>query len=111
MHSAASRCSSTPVRLIDIGQIELVTPKSAESLTANGQWIFLRQPIRTSFMQRILRASLGLGEIRQGFVEQSNVTLNDEMVDMIVAQRGYQLNARVVQLADQLLETINNLRR
>lgn len=95
--------------IVDIGQIELVTPKSAESLrpTANG----LFEATDPNELLRGFAGELGLGEIRQGFVEQSNVTLNDEMVDMIVAQRGYQLNARVVQLADQLLETINNLRR
>jgi len=35
----------------------------------------------------------------------------EEMVNLVVAQRGYQLNARVIQVSDQLLETINNLRR
>lgn len=95
--------------LIDIGQIELVTPKSSESLTPSSNGLF--EVNNADDLIRGIAGELGIGEIRQGFVEQSNVSLNDEMVDMIVAQRGYQLNARVVQLADQLLETINNLRR
>jgi flagellar basal-body rod protein FlgG len=37
--------------------------------------------------------------------------MNEEMVSLMLAQRGYQLNARLVQVADQVLETINNIRR
>ena len=95
--------------IIEIGQIELVTPKSADTLRPTSDGLF--ESTKPEDLIRSYPGDLGLGEVRQGFVEQSNVTLNDEMVDMIVAQRGYQLNARVVQLADQLLETINNLRR
>lgn len=53
----------------------------------------------------------GFGEVRQGYVEQANVDLNDEMSTLVVAQRAYQLNARLLQASDQILETINNLRR
>lgn len=48
--------------------------------------------------------------VRQYTLEFSNVNLGDEMVDMIQAQRAFQLNSRVVQTADQLDEVINNLR-
>jgi flagellar basal-body rod protein FlgG len=41
----------------------------------------------------------------------SNVNLVDEMTSLVLAQRAYQLNARLIQTADQILETINNLRR
>lgn len=47
----------------------------------------------------------------QGFLEMSNVDLIDEMSSLLLAQRAYQLNARLIQTADQILETINNLRR
>ncbi len=42
---------------------------------------------------------------------RKRVTSIDEMSDLMVAQRAYQLNARLIQTADQILETINNLRR
>ncbi len=48
--------------------------------------------------------------ILQGFLENSNVELSDQMVNMIQAQRSFQMNARVVQTADQIDEIINNLR-
>lgn len=48
--------------------------------------------------------------VLQGFLEFSGVDLGSEMVHMIAAQRGFQFNSRVVQTADTLDETINNLR-
>lgn len=41
----------------------------------------------------------------------ANVQMIEEMSSLVMAQRAYQLNARVLQAADQVLETINNLRR
>ena len=53
----------------------------------------------------------GFGQLRQGYVEMANVEMIDEMSALVLAQRAYQLNARVLQASDQILETINNLRR
>src|ERR1051325_8999616 len=51
----------------------------------------------------------GLGRINQGFLEQSNVSVVEEMVNMIVAQRAYEVNSRAVRVADDMLSQINNL--
>ncbi len=48
--------------------------------------------------------------LRQGALENSNVSMEDEMVQMILAQRAFQLNARVVQTADEIEQNVNNLR-
>lgn len=53
----------------------------------------------------------GLGTIEQGYIETSNVDMNSAMTNLMLTQRAYQLDARVIQVADQVLETINNLRR
>jgi flagellar basal-body rod protein FlgG len=53
----------------------------------------------------------GLGQIQQGFLEGSNVRLIDELLGLILAQRAYELNAKVVQASDELLGMANNLRR
>ena len=52
----------------------------------------------------------GQYELAQGYLEQSGVSMADEMVNLIAAQRAYQLSARVVQTADELEQTINSLR-
>jgi len=49
--------------------------------------------------------------VNQGFIEASNVDLADEMTRLIMAQRAYQLSARVLQTADEMERMANNLRR
>ncbi len=53
----------------------------------------------------------GSGAILQGSLEGSNVDMVAEMSSLVIAQRAYQLNARVLQASDQILDTINNLRQ
>ena len=53
----------------------------------------------------------GLGIITQGFLEESNVSIVEEMVQMILGQRAYETNSRVVKTADEMLAQINNLAR
>uniref|UniRef100_UPI0040568459 flagellar hook-basal body protein n=1 Tax=Agathobacter sp. TaxID=2021311 RepID=UPI0040568459 len=50
-------------------------------------------------------------EIHQYFLEGSNVQVADEMVNMIVAQRAYQMNSKAITTADTMLEIANNLKR
>jgi flagellar basal-body rod protein FlgG len=56
-------------------------------------------------------AENGLGAIQQGFLESSNVKLIDEMIGLILAQRTYEINAKVVQASDEMLSISNNLYR
>jgi flagellar basal-body rod protein FlgG len=53
----------------------------------------------------------GLGSVMQGYVEQSNVSVVEEFINLIVAQRGYEANSKVVQAADQMYQQVNNLAR
>lgn len=53
----------------------------------------------------------GFGTLAQGFLESSNVKLVDELISLIVAQRAYQVNAKVIQASDEMLGISNNLRR
>ena len=53
----------------------------------------------------------GFGEINQGSLELSNVKVVEEMVNLILAQRAYEVNSKAVQTADQMLQDGNNLKR
>src|SRR5215469_6258628 len=53
----------------------------------------------------------GLGTIMQGYLEGSNVSVVEEFINLIVAQRGYEANSKVVQAADQMYQQVNNLAR
>ena len=53
----------------------------------------------------------GYGSLQQGYVEMSNVKVVEEMVNMIVAQRAYEVNSKAVQASDEMMQQANNLRR
>jgi flagellar basal-body rod protein FlgG len=53
----------------------------------------------------------GVGTISQGSLEMSNVSVMEEMVNMIVSQRAYEINSKAVQAADEMLQQANNLKR
>ncbi|MBF0274501.1 MAG: flagellar basal-body rod protein FlgG [Nitrospinae bacterium] len=51
------------------------------------------------------------GVVQQGFLEQSNVNIVDELVNMIVAQRAYEVNSKAVKSTDEMIQTATNLKR
>jgi flagellar basal-body rod protein FlgG len=53
----------------------------------------------------------GFGELAQGYLEMSNVKVVEEMVNMIIAQRAYEVNSKAVQAADEMMALSNNLTR
>ena len=53
----------------------------------------------------------GLGKLSSGYIEMSNVKVVEEMVNLITAQRAYEVNSKSIQTADEMLNIANNLRR
>ena len=53
----------------------------------------------------------GIGRIRHGYIEMSNVIVVNEMVNLISAQRAYELNSKSIQTADTMLGIATNLKR
>jgi flagellar basal-body rod protein FlgG len=53
----------------------------------------------------------GFGSLRQGYLERSTVKVVEEMVNLIVAQRAYEVNSKAVQASDEMMQISNNLRR
>jgi flagellar basal-body rod protein FlgG len=93
-----------------IGTIELATFAAPDALQASGgnNWA----PTEASGAASLGKpGDAGFGTLLQGSLESSNVDLVAEMSNLMVAQRAYQLNARILQASDQILDTINNLRR
>jgi len=56
-------------------------------------------------------AQNGFGEVQQGYLEGSNVSVVQEMVNLILAQRAYEVNSKAVQAADEMMQQSNNLQR
>jgi flagellar basal-body rod protein FlgG len=53
----------------------------------------------------------GYGELAQGYLEMSNVSVVEEMVNLITAQRAYEVNSKAVQASDEMMQMSNNLKR
>lgn len=92
-------------------RIDVVQFSNVQGLEAIGGNLFKRtpasgEPIKES--EGDVTVSSGL---IQGFLERSNVSVADEMVDLIVAQRAYELNSKAIQTADDMLQNANNLKR
>lgn len=54
---------------------------------------------------------LGFGSLEQGYIESSNVNIVQEMVNMITAQRAYEINSKSVQTSDEMLQNVAQLKR
>lgn len=96
--------------VITVGQVQLARFASAENLSKLSDGLY--RPTAASGEALYGEPGHdGQGVLLQGYVELSNVNLIDEMSSLVLAQRAYQMNARLLQASDQILETINNLRR
>ncbi len=93
-----------------VGQIQLVRFVNPGGLEAIGNNLF-RETEASGQVEEGTPASEGFGTICQEFLERSNVSVVEEMVSLIVAQRAYELNSKAVQSADEMLGLANNLRR
>jgi flagellar basal-body rod protein FlgG len=94
-----------------VGQLQLALFNNPGGLNSTGSNLFLQTAASGDPVVGAPGGSEGLGTIVQGMLEQSNVSVVDEFVNMIVAQRSYEASSRVVNAADQMLQTINNLGR
>ena len=97
-------------QLNQIGQIQLARFINPQGLLQMGQNLYAMtvgsgNPLVSTPGQD------GLGTIRQNFLEASNVEPVRELVDLITTQRTFELNSQGIQVADQALQLINNLRR
>ncbi len=92
-----------------IGQIQLVSFINPAGLKSMGKNIFM--PSEASGVpNQGVPGTNELGQLSQGMIEGSNVNIVDEMVNMINAQRSYEMNSKAIQASDQMLQTLNNLR-
>lgn len=95
---------------MEVGQLELVRFIAPTALEPLGDGLFrATEPAGEPMVARA--GQDGVGTIRQGFLEGSNVKLVEEMVNLMVAQRAYEASVKVVQASDEMLGMVNNLRK
>ena len=61
--------------------------------------------------QQFMDPNQGFVNIQQAFIESSNVDIAEELISMIVAQRSFELTSKVVETSDQMLQTVNSMKR
>jgi len=91
-------------------QVQLVRFANPAGLQSIGRNLYLETPA-SGTPESGNPAENGFGSLQQGYVEMSNVKVVEEMVNMIVAQRAYEVNSKAVQAADEMMQQSNNLRR
>lgn len=94
-----------------VGNIQLAIFANPGGLNSVGKNLFLATTASGDPTLGTPGGTDGLGEVQQGFLEGSNVSVVDEFIQMIVAQRSYEANSRVVKAADEMFQQINNLGR
>jgi flagellar basal-body rod protein FlgG len=94
-----------------VGTIQLALFPNPGGLNSIGKNLFLSTTGSGDPILGTPGGSEGLGTLEQGMLEQSNVNVVEEFVQMILAQRSYEANSRVVQAADQMFQQLNTLGR
>jgi flagellar basal-body rod protein FlgG len=94
-----------------VGSIQLAMFPNPGGLNTVGNNLYLATTASGDAIVGSPGSAEGLGSIQQGMLEQSNVDIVQEFVNMIVAQRAYESNSRVVTSADQMLQDLANLIR
>lgn len=94
----------------EIGQIQLARFINPEGLDNVGNNLLVETAASGTPIQGQPTLE-GFGQVRQRFLEQSNVAVVEEMVNLIVAQRAYEVNSKAIQTSDDMLGVANNLKR
>jgi flagellar basal-body rod protein FlgG len=92
-----------------LGQIEIASFINPAGLEAIGDNLYLETPA-SGTATTATPGSPGLGTLMQGYLEMSNVNAVEEISALIVAQRAYEMNARVITAADEMLQSTTQLR-
>lgn len=93
-----------------IGQIELANFINPAGLHSMGDNLYLETGSSGAPVVGVAGEN-GLGQIRQGFVEMSNVQLVEEMTDLITGQRAYEAGSKAITTSDEMLSIVNQLKR
>ena len=93
---------------IQIGVVQFDNPAG---LTKAGNSLFLASAASGNPINESTSTAVAKSNITQGYLEGSNVQVVDEMVNMIVAQRAYEMNSKVIQASDDMMSQANQLRR
>ncbi len=91
------------------GQIQLALFPNPAGLNSIGQNMFQTTDASGEPVVAVPGGQEGLGTLMQGYTEGSNVSVVEEFINMIVSQRAYEANSKVVKAADEMYQQVNNV--
>lgn len=94
---------------VEIGRLELATFSNPAGLESLGRGLF-GETVASGTANVAVPGESGVGALSQGYLETSNVEVTEEMISMIVSQRSYELNSKVIRTADEMLQSTTNIR-
>lgn len=94
----------------EIGQLTIAKFLNPAGLSAMGRNLYEQTTASGDYIEGVAGLD-GLGLIRTGYLEMSNVETVEEMVNLIVAQRSYEINSKAIQTAEDMMQIANNLKR
>jgi flagellar basal-body rod protein FlgG len=93
-----------------VGQIQLARFQNPAGLRSRGQNLY-EETESSGAVTLGIPGQQGFGTLAQGFVENSNVSVVEEIVAMVTGQRAYEANSKVIQTADSILSAAINVKR
>lgn len=93
------------------GQIQLATFVNPAGLNNIGRNLFLPTDASGESVIGNPGGQEGIGSLMQGYIEQSNVSVVEEFINLIMSQRAYEANSKVVRAADEMYQQVNNIAR
>ncbi len=100
--------ASSPESPAEVGRITLVRFANPAGLSSEGDNLYARTAASGPEIPGTAGQD-GFGTIRQGFLERSNVEVVSELVNLITAQRAYEINSRAIRIGDEMLAAANNM--
>jgi flagellar basal-body rod protein FlgG len=94
-----------------VGSIQLAMFPNAGGLNSIGKNLFLPTAASGDAIVGTPGGAEGLGALQQGMLEESNVNVVEEFIQMVLTQRSYEANSKVVRAADEMFQQLNNLNR
>jgi flagellar hook protein FlgE len=93
-----------------LGQVAMATFKNVTGLEKVGDSSF-RATVNSGYAQVGVPGSAGMGSVVSGALEMSNVDLAQEFTNLVIAQRGFQANSRIITTSDELLQELVSMKR
>lgn len=93
------------------GQIQLANFANPAGLNSLGKSLYAPTDASGEPTLGVPGGQDGLGALQQGYLEQSNVSVVEEFINLIVSQRAYEANSKVVKATDEMYQQVNNLTR